>query len=77
MQVKGHRPVLALLVAIEEVFYHCSKAFLRSALWKPETWQPSATASRPEIAKALERPDDDIAVLERYYGPSYADTIYG
>jgi uncharacterized protein len=77
MRVKGHRPVLALLVAIEEVFYHCSKAFLRSALWKPDTWQPSAAASRPEIAKALERPDDDMTVLERYYGPAYEDTIYG
>jgi PPOX class probable FMN-dependent enzyme len=77
MQVKGHRPVLALVVAIEEVFYHCSKAFLRSALWKPDTWQPSAAPSRPVIAKALERPDDDMAVLEQYYGPTYADTIYG
>jgi predicted pyridoxine 5'-phosphate oxidase superfamily flavin-nucleotide-binding protein len=76
MEVKGHRPVLALVVAIEEVFYHCSKAFLRSALWKPDTWQPTAAPSRPEIAKALERPDDDIAALERYYGRAYEDTLY-
>jgi uncharacterized protein len=77
MVVKGHRPVLALVVEIEQVFYHCSKAFLRSALWKPETWQPDAAPSRPEIAKAMERPDDDMAELERYYGPAYEKTIYG
>jgi PPOX class probable FMN-dependent enzyme len=77
MIVKGHRPLLALVVDIEEVFYHCSKAFLRSGLWKPETWTPGAAPTRPEIAKALERPDDDVAELERYYGPSYADTMYG
>jgi PPOX class probable FMN-dependent enzyme len=76
MVVKGHRPVLAVVVDIEEVFYHCSKAFLRSALWRPETWQPTAAPSRPVIARTLERPDDDIAVLEEYYGPKYAETIY-
>ena len=31
--VKGHRPVLALEVHVEEVFFHCGKAFLRSQLW--------------------------------------------
>jgi PPOX class probable FMN-dependent enzyme len=77
MIVKGHRPLLALVVDVEEVFHHCSKAFLRSALWKPETWTPQAAPSRPEIAKALERPEDDITELEQYYGPSYADTMYG
>ena len=48
-----------------------------SALWKPETWRPDAAPSRPEIAKAMERPDDDMAELERYYGPAYEKTIYG
>jgi len=76
MMVKGHRPVLALEVEIEEVFYHCSKAFLRSELWRPETWDPAVAPSRAQIAKALERPDDDLAEIERYYGPAYADTIY-
>jgi PPOX class probable FMN-dependent enzyme len=76
MIVKGHRPILAVVVDIEEVFYHCSKAFLRSSLWKPETWGSEAVPSRPRIAKALERPDDDVAELERYYGPAYADSIY-
>jgi uncharacterized protein len=76
MEVKGHRPVLAVIVDIEQVFYHCSKAFLRSRLWKPETWTPQAAPSRPQIAKALERPEDSLAELERYYGPAYEQTIY-
>jgi len=41
MTVKGHRPLLALVVEIDEIFFHCSKAFLRSALWKPESWGPA------------------------------------
>lgn len=38
MIVKGHRPILALVIEIDEVFHHCSKAFLRSQLWRHETW---------------------------------------
>ena len=75
--VKGHRPQLALVVAVEEVFYHCPKAFLRSELWRPETWTPTAAPSRPVIAKAIERPDDTMAELEEYYGAAYAAKLYG
>lgn len=74
--VEGHRPALALVVDVEEVFYHCQKAFLRSKLWDPAAWEPDAVASRAAIARALERPDDTLADLERYYGPSYADGLY-
>ncbi|MER6990234.1 pyridoxamine 5'-phosphate oxidase family protein [Saccharopolyspora hirsuta] len=76
MVVKGHRPVLALVVEVEEVFHHCAKAFLRSGLWKPETWQPDSVPSRPQLAKLLERPDDSLAELERYYGDQYANHLY-
>lgn len=51
MIVKGQRPILALVVDIDEVFYHCAKALLRSNLWKPETW--GAGESVPEYAKQL------------------------
>ena len=35
MIVRSHRPSLALLVDVEEVFFHCPKAFVRSRVWKP------------------------------------------
>ena len=76
MVVKGNRPQLALLVEIEEIFHHCSKAFLRSKVWKPETWEPAAVPTRAKIAKALERPNEELAVLEEYYGPKYEAGIY-
>jgi len=74
--VKGHRPVLALVVEVEEVFHHCSKAFLRSRLWDPATWQPEAVAPRPVIARTLERQDESLDELERYYGSAYAEKLY-
>ncbi|MBV9846358.1 MAG: pyridoxamine 5'-phosphate oxidase family protein [Kutzneria sp.] len=77
MVVKGHQPVLATVVEVDEVFYHCAKAFLRSRLWQAETWAPDRMPSRARIAKAFERPGDPIEELERYYGPQYAERLYG
>ncbi|MER7330599.1 MULTISPECIES: pyridoxamine 5'-phosphate oxidase family protein [unclassified Micromonospora] len=76
MVVKGHRPVLAVVVEIEQIFYHCAKAFLRSQLWQPETWQPDVLPSRARLVKELEAPEVSLADLERHYGPGYAATIY-
>ncbi len=36
--VKGHRPLLAVVVDIDTIFAHCGKAFQRSQLWRPHTW---------------------------------------
>lgn len=74
--VKGHRPVLALVVEVEQVFFHCAKAFMRSELWQPASWRPDAMPSRAQVAKQLERPDDSLDDLERYYGSRYADGLY-
>ena len=76
LAVRGRRPRLAMVIEIDEVFHHCSKAFLRSKLWEPDSWAPENVPSRAVIAKALERPDEDLADIERYYGPSYADGLY-
>jgi PPOX class probable FMN-dependent enzyme len=38
LQARGKPPLLAIRVAIDEVFYHCPRAFMRAELWKPETW---------------------------------------
>lgn len=76
MTVKNHRPLLALIVEIDQIFHHCSKAFLRSTLWQPATWNPDAVPSRAQIAQRLEQPDEALEELERYYGPAYAARLY-
>jgi len=75
--VKGHRPLLALVVEIDEVFHHCAKAFMRSSLWDPETWDPEIRVPRRAVlAHELDRPESTVAELDEYYGPSYADGLY-
>lgn len=78
LQVKGHRPVLAVVVDIEEIFFHCSKAFLRSQLWKPETWDPTRRVPRRAvIAHDVERSGMSVEELDAYYGPGYEKGLYG
>ena len=75
--VKGHRPLLALVVDIDEVFHHCAKAFMRSSLWDPETWDPEIRVPRRAVlAHELDRPESTVAELDEYYGPSYAEGLY-
>ncbi len=76
MIVKEHRPAVIVEVAVEQIFFHCSKAFLRSKLWDPETWNPDAVPSRAQIAQSLERPDDSMEELKAYYGEQYAKGLY-
>ena len=79
MVVKGHRPVLAVVVDIEEIFFHCAKAFLRSGLWKPETWDPEGLVPRRAvIASQVEPAGMSISQLDDYYKPeNYAKGLYG
>jgi len=76
LQVKGHRPVLALVVEVEQLFYHCAKAFLRSQLWDPQSWDGSDLPPRAVIARDLEGAGASLEELSAYYGPSYADSLY-
>jgi uncharacterized protein len=77
MIVKGHRPQLAIVVEIEQIFFHCMKAFLRSKLWEPESWRPDALPSHAQIVKSVQRCAESLEELEHYYGPQYATRIYG
>ena len=77
MVVKGHRPVLAVVVEVDEVFHHCQKAFLRSRLWEPESWDPEGTVPRRAvIARELEPSGRTLEELDEYYGPQYREGLY-
>ena len=74
MVVKGHRPILAVVVDIDELFFHCAKAFMRSGLWKPETWDPEGRVSRRAvIAQKYEPTGMTLEQLDDYYRPENYD----
>lgn len=45
LSARGQPALLAIRVIVEECFFHCGKALLRSSLWKPETWPTDVRVS--------------------------------
>jgi PPOX class probable FMN-dependent enzyme len=76
MVVKGHRPILAVEVEIEQIFFHCAKAFLRSEIWKPETWNPDVLPSHAKLVKEVQSTPESLEELETYYGEQYLKQLY-
>jgi PPOX class probable FMN-dependent enzyme len=76
--VKGHRPILAVVVDIDDLFFHCAKAFLRSGLWDPDTWDPEGRVPRRAlIAQAVEPSGMTLEQLDDYYRPeNYSRGLY-
>ena len=77
MSVRSTRPILALVVEIEQIFFHCAKAFLRSGLWQHEGWEPDALVPRRAvIAQRFENAPGTLEELDAYYGEAYAKGLY-
>jgi len=75
--VRGRRPILALLVDIDQIFFHCPKAFMRSQLWEPETWRAEALPSLATLAKAVQDTPETLEELEEHYAPAnYSRLLY-
>jgi PPOX class probable FMN-dependent enzyme len=69
--VEGKRPRVGIRVEIDQVFTHCSKAFLRSQLWDPERFvERSELPSSGEIHRRRDPSFDaeayDAERAERY-----------
>jgi PPOX class probable FMN-dependent enzyme len=77
MAVRGSRPIMALVVDIEQIFFHCAKAFMRSQLWRPETWQPGTLPSPAALVKAVQDTPETLEELQDYYAPeNYSKRLY-
>jgi len=78
LTVKGSRPILALVIDVEQVFSHCPKAFMRSGLWEPGKW-PS-TDDMPSIAalcKMTQNTQQTLEELEAHYAEAhYTGLLY-
>ena len=72
LTVSGKRPILAVEITVDEVFYHCPKAFLRSDLWKPDAWRPGALPSVAEITRRVMPAAGD----ERFTEDSFRPYLY-
>ena len=64
----GNPPRTAIVVAADEVYAHCPKAFVRSKLWDPATWpEPGTVPSAAAVMLAHGRDPSRTLAEEQEY----------
>jgi PPOX class probable FMN-dependent enzyme len=77
LAVDGRPALSVLVVKIKAVYMHCAKAFMRSQLWKAETWPPRANfPSLGEILRDQLALPQEPAELDAGLDASYAKSMW-
>jgi len=77
LAVDGKEPLSVIVVSVKAAYMHCAKAFMRSDLWKPETWYDRSTLPtlgqilRDQLALA-----DSAEATDRWLDDSYKQTMW-
>jgi uncharacterized protein len=61
LSARGAPALLAIRVTVRECFFHCAKAFIRSQLWKPESWPDRQKISFGKLLSAQIGGDEKLA----------------
>ncbi|MGI9615410.1 MAG: MSMEG_1061 family FMN-dependent PPOX-type flavoprotein [Acidimicrobiales bacterium] len=70
------RPKMAIIVTIDHAFLHCAKAFRRSELWNPESWERYASLPDPmEMLKGHAGIDQETTQLRSFLEETYAEQL--
>ncbi len=81
--VKGKVPKVGILVAVEEAYLHCAKAFRRSKLWDPESRQDRS--EMPSLGKMIldqtadagnPPAEDEVKIADEYIEDNYRNELY-
>jgi uncharacterized protein len=78
MTHQGKKPLIGILIEVEECFIHCAKAMKRSGIWEPGTW--SEKDLLPNAAKILldhtKLPDMTEKDLNKVLQEDYLTELY-
>lgn len=78
LSARGKPAVLGIRVKVEECFFHCGKAFIRSGLWKPDTWSERHRVSFGRMyakRKQLEKDDKLISAIDDSIAEDYRNNL--
>lgn len=77
MAIKGRSPALALVVDVEEVFFHCAKCVIRSGIWQPDGWADiSSMPAYSQITVDHTRWHESPEAVEAQLAESYEKNLY-
>jgi PPOX class probable FMN-dependent enzyme len=77
LAVEGKPPLGVIVVKAKAVYMHCAKAFMRSQLWHPETWQPrSAMPTLGQILKDQMKFAESAESKDRWLDEVYKEEMW-
>ncbi len=73
---RGKPAILAIRVHVDECFFHCAKAFIRSELWQPDAWPERQKISFGRMY-AKQRGADEAAAreIDAFVEADYRDNL--
>jgi PPOX class probable FMN-dependent enzyme len=76
LAARGKPAVLAIRVHVEECFFHCAKAFIRSKLWQPQAWPERQKISFGRMfAKATGADETAAEAIDAAVETDYRDNL--
>lgn len=77
LAVEGKPPLSVVIVTVKAAYMHCAKAFMRSELWKPDSWpERSSMPTLGQIMRdqlAVDQPADET---DRRLDETYKQTMW-
>jgi len=76
LSARGLPAQLAIRVKIRECFFHCAKAFIRSQLWKPESWNERMRISWGKyLAEKTGASDETATQIDQFVEQDYKNNL--
>lgn len=77
MGVNGKPALLATSIRIEECFFHCGKAMIRSDIWNPESWgERGKSVMVRQMARKFDADQDLEDLIESEIEKNYEEELY-
>jgi PPOX class probable FMN-dependent enzyme len=71
----GSPAQIAIRVNVQQCFFHCAKAFIRSQLWKPETWSERIRFSWGRYLAVKSDGEDAAAKIDHWVEVDYKNNL--
>ena len=77
LAVEGKPPISVVIVTVKAAYMHCAKAFMRSELWKPESWPDRSTLpTLGQILRDQMAVDQSATETDRRLDEAYKQTLW-